>query len=110
LNIHLQAFQELVPAQDMIVDGPSHGGAKIRATWSKNGTFAFIYLPRGEQFTVDKLMIIAMRVMAVSMIFILATTHPSKPLYRQHRGVAMLNFDIGKGTVIYYSANGKVLA
>ena len=30
------------------------GGAKIRAARSQGGTFAFIYSPRGEPFTVDK--------------------------------------------------------
>ena len=47
-------FQELMPDQSMILDGPSSGGAKIRAARSINGTFAFIYSPRGEQFTLDK--------------------------------------------------------
>ena len=47
-------FHELIPAQDMIVDGPSSGGAKIRAARSKKGTFAFIYSPRGESFGVDR--------------------------------------------------------
>ena len=47
-------FQELVPAQDMIVDGPTGGGAKIRAMLSRDKTFAFIYSPRGEPFAIDK--------------------------------------------------------
>ena len=47
-------FQDLIPDQSMILDGPSSGGAKIRAARSINGTFAFIYSPRGEQFTIDK--------------------------------------------------------
>jgi hypothetical protein len=47
-------FQELVPAQDVIVDGPTSGGAKIRAMLSRNRTFAFIYSPRGEPFTIAK--------------------------------------------------------
>jgi hypothetical protein len=38
----------------MIVDGPSSGGAKIRAARSRNGTFALVYSPRGEQFTIHK--------------------------------------------------------
>lgn len=49
-----RSFQELIPDQRMILDGPSSGGAKIRAARSVNGTFAFIYSPRGEQFTLDK--------------------------------------------------------
>lgn len=55
-------FQDLVPAQNMIVDGPTSGGAKIRAVRSKNGTFAFVYSPRGKQFTIDKRVIKANRV------------------------------------------------
>lgn len=47
-------FQELIPAQDMILDGPLSGGAKIRAVRSENGRFAFVYSPRGESFTIDK--------------------------------------------------------
>ena len=55
-------FQELVPDQGMIVDGPTSGGAKIRAARSINGTFAFIYSPRGESFTLDKRVFKARRV------------------------------------------------
>jgi hypothetical protein len=47
-------FQKLAPAPDMIVDGPNSGGAKIRAMLAKDGSFAFVYSPRGEQFTIDK--------------------------------------------------------
>lgn len=47
-------FQELVPVQDMILDGATGKGAKIRATRSRMGNFAFIYSPRGEAFTIDK--------------------------------------------------------
>jgi hypothetical protein len=47
-------FQELIPAQDMILDGPVSGGAKIRAARSKSGKFAIVYSPRGESFTIDK--------------------------------------------------------
>ncbi len=47
-------FQELVPDQSMILDGPTSGGAKIRAARSRNGSFGFVYSPRGEQFTLDK--------------------------------------------------------
>lgn len=54
-------FQELIPSQAMIVDGPASGGAKIRAARSANGTFAFIYSPRGERFTIDNRAIKARR-------------------------------------------------
>jgi hypothetical protein len=54
-------FQTLVPDQDMIVDGPTTGGAKIRAVRSKQGVFAFIYSPRGEPFTINKTVLTARR-------------------------------------------------
>ncbi len=47
-------FQELIPAQDMIVDGPTRGGAKIKAARARDGSFAFVYSPRGESFSIDK--------------------------------------------------------
>ena len=55
-------FQELVPDQGMIVDGPTSGGAKVRAARSRNRTFAFIYSPRGEPFAIDKRVFKARRV------------------------------------------------
>jgi len=36
------------------VNGAANGGAKIRAARAQDGSFAFIYSPRGESFTVDK--------------------------------------------------------
>jgi hypothetical protein len=45
-------FQRLVPDQSIIMDGPSHGGAKIRAARAHDGSFAFVYSPRGEPFTI----------------------------------------------------------
>jgi hypothetical protein len=47
-------FQKLVPNKVIIKDGPVHGGAKIRAAVANDGSFAFIYSPRGEKFTLDK--------------------------------------------------------
>jgi hypothetical protein len=47
-------FHRLVPDQSIIVDGPSFGGAKIRAARAEDGTFAVIYSPRGEAFTLNK--------------------------------------------------------
>jgi hypothetical protein len=47
-------YQKLVPKQSMIKAGPTTGGAKIRATLADDGSFAFIYSPRGQQFTIDK--------------------------------------------------------
>lgn len=45
-------FQKLVPDQSILLDGPSHGGARIRAACAIDGSFLFIYSPRGEAFTV----------------------------------------------------------
>lgn len=47
-------YQKLVPNQSMIKAGPTTGGAKIRAALADDGLFAFIYSPRGEQFSIDK--------------------------------------------------------
>jgi hypothetical protein len=55
-------FKDLIPAQDMILDGPVRGGAKIRAARSRNGTFAFIYSPKGEPFAINKHVFNARRV------------------------------------------------
>ena len=57
---HLRRFMEslpfwkMVPDQHLILSGPTFGGAKIRAARSSDGSFAVIYSPRGEQFTLDK--------------------------------------------------------
>jgi hypothetical protein len=45
-------FHRLVPDQSIVLDGPDRGGAKIRAARASDGSFAFIYSPRGEQFTI----------------------------------------------------------
>lgn len=55
-------FMKLVPAQEIIVDGPKAGGAKVRAACASDGSFAFIYSPMGEAFTVDRSRIQAARV------------------------------------------------
>ena len=46
-------FTKLVPATEFIADGPTHGGAKIRAARASDGSFAFVYSPRGEAFSVE---------------------------------------------------------
>jgi hypothetical protein len=46
----------------MVKAGPTTGGAKIRALRAANGSFAFIYSPRGKSFTLDKHAINAKRV------------------------------------------------
>ncbi len=45
-------FTRLIPDEAMIVDGPRTGGAKLRAARADDGSFAFVYSPRGEHFTV----------------------------------------------------------
>ena len=47
-------FTRLRPDAKMIVEGPSERGAKVRAARASDGSFAFVYSPRGEPFTVDK--------------------------------------------------------
>jgi len=47
-------FQKLIPKQSIILDGPQTGGGKIRAALASDNSFAFIYSPRGEKFTIDK--------------------------------------------------------
>ncbi len=55
-------FIDLRPAQEMLLDGSKNGGAKIRVACAVDGSFAFVYSPRGEKFTVDKSFIKAKRV------------------------------------------------
>jgi len=45
-------FHKLVPDQSILLDAPTHGGAKVRAARATDGSFLFVYSPRGEQFTV----------------------------------------------------------
>jgi len=47
-------FQKLVPCQTMVLDGPRSGAGKIRAARARDGSFAFVYSPAGEKFTVDQ--------------------------------------------------------
>lgn len=47
-------FTKLIPDQRIILNGPTTGGAKIRSARASDGSFAFIYSPRGESFTLDK--------------------------------------------------------
>jgi hypothetical protein len=65
---HLRRFMEslpfsrLVPDQRMILNGPATGGAKIRAARASDRSFAVIYSPRGEAFTIDKSVVKATRI------------------------------------------------
>jgi hypothetical protein len=47
-------YQKLVPNQSFVKDGPLTGGGKIRAAVASDDSFAFIYSPRGEKFSIDK--------------------------------------------------------
>ncbi len=54
-------FGLLEPNTDIILDAPSSGGAKIRAALASDRSYAYIYSPRGENFTIDKSMVRAER-------------------------------------------------
>lgn len=58
-------FHRLVPDQSLILDGPSSGGAKIRAAIADDGSFAIVYSPRGASFTLDKSRLDASRTKAI---------------------------------------------
>jgi len=47
-------FRKLVPDQGIILNGPVTGGAKIRSARSSDGSFAIVYSPFGESFTLNK--------------------------------------------------------
>jgi hypothetical protein len=55
-------WHKLVPDQSIIKNGPLSGPGKIRAARASDASFAFIYTPRGEAFTLDKSIINAERV------------------------------------------------
>ncbi|MEM9985945.1 MAG: glycoside hydrolase family 140 protein, partial [Bacteroidota bacterium] len=46
-------FHLLRPAQDMLVDAPRQGPDKVRAALASDGSFAFVYSPTGQPFTLD---------------------------------------------------------
>ena len=46
-------FRALQPRQDLILDGPTNGAAKIRAAFASDGSRLVVYTPRGEPFTLD---------------------------------------------------------
>lgn len=46
-------FQTLEPRQDLILDGPLYGAAKIRAARASDGSRIIVYSPQGEPFTLD---------------------------------------------------------
>lgn len=47
-------YQQLRPSAGLVVDGPRHGGAKIRAALAQDNSFAFVYSPQGAPFSVDR--------------------------------------------------------
>jgi hypothetical protein len=49
-----RSFAKLVPNRAMIKNGPQTGGGKIRAAVANDASFAIVYSPRGESFTIDK--------------------------------------------------------
>jgi hypothetical protein len=49
-----RSFTKLIPRQEIIRNGPVSGGAKIRASVAADASFAIVYSPRGERFSVDK--------------------------------------------------------
>ena len=50
-------FSQLIPSKDLILSGATSGGGKIRAGLAEDQSFAVIYSPRGEPFTLDKSLI-----------------------------------------------------
>lgn len=46
-------FQKLAPNQELVLSGPGHGGAKVRAALADDASFLVAYSPRGEAFTLD---------------------------------------------------------
>ena len=56
------AFHTLEPDQRIVLNGPTTGGAKIRALRATDGSRVIVYSPQGAPFTVDKAMIKAPRV------------------------------------------------
>ena len=57
-------FTKLVPDGGILVDAPCYGGEKVRAAPASDGSFAFIYSPRGASFTANLGKIKASRVRA----------------------------------------------
>ena len=47
-------FTKIVPDQRIVLNGPTSGGARIRAARASDGSFALVYSPRGESFTLNK--------------------------------------------------------
>lgn len=57
-----RSFHKLIPGEDFIKNGPMTGGGRIRSAIADDKSFAIIYTPRGESFTVDKGIFSAQRI------------------------------------------------
>lgn len=55
-------YWKLIPDQSMILEGPSSKAAKIRTARASDGSFAFVYSPMGEPFTIDKGVITSIKI------------------------------------------------
>lgn len=47
------SWQKLRPSQELVIDGPKTGPAKIRAAIAADGTFILAYSPMGEPFSIN---------------------------------------------------------
>lgn len=48
------SFAKLQPAQELVLNGPDRGGSKIRSAIADDRSYALVYTPKGESFTIDK--------------------------------------------------------
>lgn len=69
-------FQKLAPDPELVVDGPEWSGAAVRGARAKDGSFAFVYSPRGAPFTVDTRRIEASQVKMIWYNPRYGTAHP----------------------------------
>lgn len=60
-----RSFHQLIPNQQMILSGPSSIGAKVRAAVAADASYAIIYSPRGEVFTIDQSVIKAKQLRSI---------------------------------------------
>lgn len=58
-------FHKLVPSKSLVLQGPETLGGKLRAAVADDQSFAIIYSPRGEAFTVDQSLIQAEELKAI---------------------------------------------
>ncbi|MDF1512237.1 MAG: glycoside hydrolase family 140 protein [Anaerolineae bacterium] len=57
-------YNLLAPDEDILVDALEQGGGKVRAATAEDGSFSFIYSPRGLPFTVNQGRILSPQVQA----------------------------------------------